>query len=210
MKECNPVKNSALIAVALCAVMFWIGTAYAQRLIDNGDGTITDTVQGLMWEKKTGEVGGKETTKDPNDVNTHYPWSNSDTFPESTYPNGGTFTKFLGRLNSETSTDGEEIGGCFANHCDWRIPSIDELRGIVDKSVAGCGQTAACIDPIFGPTVPAAYWSYSTARVLTSAYRVDFKDGSFDVVEKNAEKSYVRAVRSDPCAIPGFCTSPSP
>ena len=44
----------AAMAVLLClAGLAMSGTAFADRCVDNGDGTVTDTVAGLMWQKGT-------------------------------------------------------------------------------------------------------------------------------------------------------------
>ena len=66
-------------------------------------------------------------------------------------------TPNIDRIGNEgaTFTDGvvsTPITGCFANHCDWRLPSIVELQGIFDASAPGCApDSGQCIDPIFGP-----------------------------------------------------------
>jgi hypothetical protein len=58
-----------------------VGSAFAHRYIDNGDGTISDTRTGLMWEKKTGIVGdsidcpGSLKCADVHNVNNRYAWS---------------------------------------------------------------------------------------------------------------------------------------
>src|SRR5579862_2365155 len=49
------------------------------RFVDNGDGTLTDTQTGLMWEQKTGTPGGSvdcatTTCSNPEDVNNAYEW----------------------------------------------------------------------------------------------------------------------------------------
>lgn len=49
--------RKASLTVIACAMLLVVGTALAQaedRFIDNGDGTISDTQTGLMWEQKTG------------------------------------------------------------------------------------------------------------------------------------------------------------
>jgi hypothetical protein len=52
----------------------------------------------------------------------------------STAPDGNAFTDFLTKLNdlvygeAPHSTDGT---GCFAGHCDWRLPNAAELRTIL-------------------------------------------------------------------------------
>lgn len=129
------------------------------RYIDNGDGTVSDLNTGLMWEKKTGVVGTPNPT-DIHDVNNLYLWciGTDDSWPNCTNPSnppdGTAFTDFLGSLNWGTRLPppAPDIAGCFANHCDWRLPSYDELKGIIDTTVAGCGSTGPCINPVFGPT----------------------------------------------------------
>jgi len=86
--------------------------------------------------------------------------------------------------------------GCFANHCDWRLPSIVELEGIVDLSAPGCGHGAPCIDPTFDPTQANYYWSATTyADYSPSAWYVSFSTGSVSYLLK-LNGDYVRAVRS--------------
>jgi len=138
------------------------------RYLDNGDGTVSDLNTGLMWEQKTGTVG----TPNPSDVhnvNNTYSWcindsDNCDT--ASDLPDGTAFTTFLYGVNGGTSSDGTSTSGCFANHCDWRLPLIEELAGILDFGAPGCGYptyTGPCIDPTFpGPTQAAGYWSATT------------------------------------------------
>ncbi len=106
----------------------------------NGDGTLTDNQTGLMWELKS--VAG---TGDVHDVNNSYVWSITGSASDGTL-----FTTFLSMLNSDVSPNGGST--CFANHCDWRLPNIPELRTIVETSVPNCGSGAVCIDPAFGPT----------------------------------------------------------
>ena len=42
------------------------------RFVDNGDGTVTDHLTGLQWEKKTSAVGSGEDYSDPHDVDNTY------------------------------------------------------------------------------------------------------------------------------------------
>ena len=44
------------------------------RFVDNGDETITDTMTGLMWEKKTTTVGSGTSVLDARDVDNRYTW----------------------------------------------------------------------------------------------------------------------------------------
>ncbi len=123
----------------------------------NGDGTLTDNQTGLMWELKS--VAG---TGDVHDVTNTYTWSTTGSASDGTL-----FTIFLSLLNSDVSPNGGST--CFANHCDWRVPNIPELRSIIDTNVPNCGSGAVCIDPVFGPTqvfglnAGNEFWSSTTA-----------------------------------------------
>ena len=82
--------------------------------MDNGDGTITDTKTGLMWEKLSddGSIHDKDTA---------YTWANA-------------FAVKVATLNG---------GGGFAGHTDWRVPNVQragepgEPRGVEPGGVAG-------------------------------------------------------------------------
>ncbi len=182
-------------------------TGGATRFTDNGDGTVTDHTTGLMWEKKTGTVGtgvdcSTTTCSDPRNVRNRYQWcddpGNNGTCDNyglysDNPPDGGAFGDFLARTNgvlcsSDTCTG---LGG----HSDWRLPSIAELKTIVDLSAAGCGTGSACINAIFGPTAPDFYWSATTsAGGPDLAWFVYFYLGGTNDVYKTNSK-YVRAVR---------------
>jgi hypothetical protein len=135
-----------------------------------------------------------------------YTWCNG-TYPSpctnGADPLDGTaYTDFLVTLNNGASTDGRAmtpITGCFAGHCDWRLPSIVELQGIVDLTQGTCGGgSGACIDPTFGPTQADLYWSATTtAGGPAGAWQVDFGDGGVTSFPKTID-FYVRAVRTAP------------
>jgi hypothetical protein len=164
------------------------GLVRPERFVDNGDGTITDSQTGLMWEKKD-DSGGVH------DKDNLYTWSA--TFSD---PDGTAFVDFLGDLNNCVD-DGNwppaGVTGGFAGHCDWRLPTIMELQSIVDLSAPGCGPPTydPCIDPIFGPTASFYYWS-STADALNpyNAWDVNFTNGNVFYGGKDLD-FYVRAVR---------------
>ncbi len=153
----------------------------------NGDGTVTDYDTGLQWEQKTDDGS-------VHDFGKEHDWS-----PSLARPDGTAFTEFLGTLNDATSNDGATSAGCFAGHCDWRLPSIVELRGIVDPIAPGCGAGSACIDQtVFGPTIPFFHWSATTETVFTTfAWGVAFSSPEGRVFSALKEAPlFVRAVRS--------------
>ncbi len=78
---------------------------------------------------------------------------------------------------------------------DWRLPSIVDLLGIVDEGASGCGTGSPCINPTFGPTQAAFYWSATTRSDFTpNAWGVNFDGGGLLNLGKT-EFHYVRAVR---------------
>jgi hypothetical protein len=179
------------------------------RYTDNGDGTVTDNQTGLMWEQSTGILGAPQTT-DPRDVNIQYMWSR----PNQTAANGPLFTFFLAALNggdyyyspqigSPSPFDTEDVsagaGPCFANHCDWRIPTIAEFQTIIKLTAPGCGSGSLCIDPIFGPSQQAYLSSSTVLNNFSNIWFADFLTGA--VNENNGQgtgknsQGYARAVR---------------
>lgn len=158
----------------------WTCRSALPHYIDNGDGTVTDSKTGLMWEKKTSACAGEITC-----VNDTYVWSTDST------PDGNLFLIFLAGMNGQYPFGGAET--CFAGYCDWRIPTVNELRSLLNAGSPNC-TSPPCIDPIFGPTQ--ADWYYSSTGFADSrAWRVAFQLG---VVEAHLgqEPFYGRAVRS--------------
>ncbi len=155
------------------------GTACdAPRFVDNGDGTVSDDLTGLQWEKKD-SLDTTPNLTDPHDADNFYTWSATGTLAEGT-----AYTSFLSTLN-----DGE----CFASQCDWRLPTILELHTIVAEPFQ-C-TTSPCVAPEFGPTVASIYSSSTTVTDDPSvAWLIDFNDG-FVLANGKISTSYARAVR---------------
>jgi hypothetical protein len=150
----------------------------------------TETVSGtIVGPSITGSLSGSADTNscpDPHDVKNLYSWSFA-----GTAPTGMAFTNFLGKLNNSTSL--VDNSGCFAGHCDWRLPTVAELGTILLAFFPSCG-TNPCIDPIFGPTQSGFYLSATTYGNPLLAVAVIFGDGSGDFVGKTTG-GFVRAVR---------------
>ena len=72
------------------------------RYTDNGDGTVTDNLTGLMWVKDPGQIGG--------------PWGYSG------YPYQMSWYDAI--YNCENLD--------YAGYSDWRLPNIRELQSLVD------------------------------------------------------------------------------
>jgi hypothetical protein len=165
------------------------------RFVDNGDGTVTDRETGLQWEQKVAGAAGQN-LDDPHDVDNVYTWGNAAT------PNGSAFTDFLTKLNGGVTgvgncvVNGTAQTGGFAGHCDWRLPTLAELRTIVDTSVSGCGSGSPCLAPTFGPTQASFYWTASTSAADAQfALTVQFEDGTEPSANKSGGGAFARAVR---------------
>jgi uncharacterized protein DUF1566 len=172
------------------------------RFVDNVvDGTITDKQTGLMWEKKAG-LGGVAVIcssavicPDPHDADNQYTWSTGSPWG----PNGTVFTVFLAQLNA---------GAGFASHTDWRLPTREELQGLVDYADASSPVVNAAFDTTCSGSCTVTtcsctasssnYWSSSPTAVATSnTWIVTFSNG--DVTNDTRDTDYyVRAVRSGP------------
>ncbi|MBF0467853.1 MAG: DUF1566 domain-containing protein [Desulfamplus sp.] len=120
------------------------------NFIDNGDGTVTDSTTGLVWQKKTG---------------TKTDWESAISYCENL-----------------------ETGG----YTDWRLPTVKELRTIVDYS-----RHYPVIDPDYFPdTSPGFYWTSTTYSYNSSlAWGIHFDYGHGKRNKKGYNNYYVRAVR---------------
>jgi hypothetical protein len=150
------------------------------RLVDNGDGTVTDNLTGLVWEKKD-DAGGIH------DKDNLYTWSTGAPWAE----NGSAFTDFLSGLNG---------GGGFAGSNGWRLPTIAELQTILVEPYP-C-TIDPCIDVTFGPTQSDYYWSASTyggdpsyASYVFFLGATVFDNGGLVIAYPKTNNGYVRAVR---------------
>lgn len=102
---------------------------------DNGDGTVTDNCTSLVWEKKQ-NLDGVENYGDPHDADNLYVWA-------------GAVSDVVGRFNTPP---------CFADWCDWRLPTVTELRTLLVQQYP-CTLAFPCVAAAFGPTA-APGWAY--------------------------------------------------
>jgi len=137
-----------------------------------GSGIVRDSLTGLEWEQKTDDstVHDKDNT---------YTWGSGGINDPTS--DGPVFTTFLSTLNTAP---------CFADRCDWRVPTVAELETILAGPLP-C-STSPCIDPVFGPTVPAGYMTSTFLPGLYRPFEVYFYNGA---VYAFGQGTYVRAVR---------------
>lgn len=118
------------------------------QLVDNGDGTITDSKTGLMWKKCVEGRSG----------------SNCES---------GTADSFTWQLALQKPNIVNNSGG-FAGHADWRLPNITELLSIVEEQ---CYDPAINLNR-FSNTPSSGFWSGSpSADDSDSAWYVSFSYG---------------------------------
>lgn len=101
------------------------------RYTDNGDGTITDKVTGLMWKQC---VEGKTTVKTPCDTG----------FAERNFWTNA--HQFVDAANSDSG---------FAGYMNWRMPRLEELKTLQEEA---CHSPAINIR-YFPNTPPSYFWT---------------------------------------------------
>jgi hypothetical protein len=167
------------------------GCPHSPRFLDNRDGTITDTATGLMWERKQ-NLDGNPNLLDAHDADNQYSWSETGGAPDGTV-----YTVFLSGLNDCVSADGTKVTGGFAGYCNWRLPTIAELRTLVDLGDGACiGQPGGCLFSDLGSVgITSFIWSSTTCQD-SSEYAWDLSpyDGSVGADAKEY-LNFARAVR---------------
>ena len=136
--------------------------------INNGDGTVTDTVTGLMWDQcSQGQSGGACATG----TATTMTWS-------------AALTAVVTAINAN-----------YKGHADWRLPNKNELESLVDIDIADA--TVPAVDLTAFPATPGArYWSSTTYMPNTAGvWIVDFSVGVISADIKTTNYA-VRLVRS--------------
>jgi hypothetical protein len=176
------------------------------RYTDNGDNTVTDNQTGLMWETTTDACTGEVTC-----VNSQYSWSVHDSNGDlAIQPNGTLFTVFLAGLNGGDYYDPAQQylvntnpgAACFANHCDWRIPTYPELLSIFSlNDLCSAYLGFPCLDYHLGPTQASYYWSLSNTNLAGSqtALAIPFNNTGGNVYTSIINKDtnvYARGVRT--------------
>ena len=155
-----------LAAGLLCALALPAWAAFT----DNGDGTITDTSTGLVWDKcSRGQV-----------------WNN--TTPPGTCTGAASPHDWAAALAEATAANTASHRG----HADWRLPNRTELESLVKIDAS-----APAIDgTVFPATATAWYWTSTTyAPDPAFAWVVNFSNG-YTVAYYKIDIGRVRLVRS--------------
>ncbi len=151
----------------------------APSYTDNGDGTITDNVTGLIWEKLSDD-------RSVHDFNKTYSWYDA-------------FNVKIATLNTPP---------CFTGNCDWRLPNRRELESLVDVGQNAPAVdpvfhdtntcTMGCTVTTCSCTASNFYWSSTTFQDPSQkfAWAVDLGAGRITYYEKTSGNLLsVRAVR---------------
>ena len=131
-----------------------------------GDGTVIDTKTGLMWMQ----------------------CSLGQTYEASDESCSGSVSSYDWQAALEAAG-----AYSFANHDDWRLPNLNELRSLVAYN----RYSPSINSDIFPNTTSSYYWSSSPDTGNSSnAWRLSFSSGS-NGDQSRTSAYYVRLVRSD-------------
>ncbi len=148
------------------------------RFTDNGDGTITDNLTGLIW------------LKNANCAQTSTDWATA--FDYITELNT------QGTMNGNTASD-TSAGG--SHQTDWRLPNRKELFSLLDMSQLNPALPNGYPFTSIGVTTsdtpaPGWYWSSSTDDLNTdNAWEISLGSGSVSRTSKTSSDNYILPVR---------------
>lgn len=145
------------------------------RFTDNGNGTVSDNLTGLMWQK------------DANCIATCYPKCKF----VASFPEEPGVVLWNDALDIVTGINDGTYSKCGAGYNDWRLPNVRELHSLIDFRQ-------------YKPALPSGhpfvnvqdwnYWSSTTnAHFTDSAWRVGMRNGS--VSDVTTHYNYVWPVR---------------
>jgi len=147
------------------------------RFTNNGDGTITDNLTGLIWLQNANCTG------------TNYPEFDNDNIAGDGLVIWQHSLDFIAGINDGTYS---ACGGVSPFN-DWRLPNIRELHSLVDY---GNAYPAISSDhPFENFQFDSHYWSSTTLDVSSNAWSVRFEIGEVRLVSKANNEYYVWPVR---------------
>lgn len=164
-REEKIMRRWGIMLLMFVSVLFAM-QAEAAKLVNNGNGTVTDSSTGLMWQKCS--VG-----------------QNNDSACR------GTASEFNWFQANGTACKALRTGG----YSDWRLPSKDELVTIVDKSVPQSGPTIRT-SYFPGTMKAGYWSSTADAGKPDVAWLVDFVKGYVIPAVNKKNHWYVRCVRA--------------
>jgi hypothetical protein len=136
------------------------------QLVDDGDGTITDTATSLIW-RQCSEGQANDTSCTGSALT--YTWQQALQIPQTLNTSGG-----------------------FAGHSDWRLPNLKELRSIVEEAC----YSPSINSTRFPNTPSSGFWSASAYAYGSSyAWSVDFYHGYSYYFGNRSGSLHVRLVR---------------
>ena len=150
----------------------WGSKGFNRGFTDNGDGTVTDNLAGLIWLQDTNCISTTHAT---------YGFDHDGTAGDGrvTWQHA---LDFVAGINAGTYSD------CGAGQTDWRLPNINELSSLVDPVQtnpalpAGHPFTGVQSYPYWSSTTRTSYTPYAGRVNLSSGYVVNgSKTSSFYV-----------------------------
>lgn len=141
----------------------------AGQYLDNGDGTVTDIVNGLMWSRCS--LG-------------------------QNYQSGHCTNDPINFLTWKEALQAGAANSSYATHDGWRLPNIKELESLVERSCVAPAIDLALF-PSTPSTVYWSNTFDRTAVNATAGIKgliIDFRDGSEFVTDVNRYR-FVRMVR---------------
>ena len=147
---------------------------------------VYDAVTGLFWDVKQEAIDNVQAYGNPNDPDNTYTWYDSNTETNggnAGTPGEGTDTEdFIAALNAAN----------YGGHADWRMPTREELRKIVDY-----GRYSPSIDTAYFPYTQSSYYWSSDTPAYGSGYAcsMNFDTGGDNGNRDKSYTHYVRAVR---------------
>lgn len=136
------------------------GTAWPEpRFTDNGDGTITDNLTGLIWLQNANCANGT----------TNWPPGTRD------WPTALADVADLNTVGTMNGNDCGDISNGGGHQTDWRLPNYKELLSLIDFAHY---SPALPVSHPFTGVIAYDYWTSTTSsRNLSTAWEVDMWDG---------------------------------
>jgi hypothetical protein len=178
---------------------------FADEVADTSDdfSCVRDNVTGLVWEIKLAEEDDVPDTE-TRAANNHYTWYiNTDGTAKVGSTAGEENTTCPSDTDCGLQTYVDEVNAMdFCGGTNWRVPTYNELMGLLDYGKQG---QDVLLDDAYFPNTPAysnlehlRYWTSQTAAdgtSLSQAYIIDMSNGN-DLAYPKENTAYVRLVRS--------------